>query len=164
MAGKNSGKITFRTGITPKVVGLSMLPTVPALLLFLFALDAFRKFHSTDPFRYVFTGAPLLIALILLGAVGVTLYQFLNREITLDGDRLAYSDYKTEMTLLIRKMAFSPPGDSGPLKFLTFSDGETFVHIPKIFMADADFDRLVSEIKNRRRTGRIESGSSTYSL
>ncbi len=165
MAGKTKGtKKTYTTGVTAKVIGLGLLPTVPAALLFFFALDAFKKFHSTDPFRYVFSGAPLSVAAILVGGVALMIYQFTNREIVLDGERLSYSDYKTEMTLLVRKMAFSPPGDSGPIKFLTFSDGETFIHIPKIFMSDSDFDELVEEIKKRRRSNRIDSSSSTYSL
>lgn len=164
MAAKTKKKRIYNTTVTRRVMGLSMLPILPAIALLYFAADAFKKFAPSDPFRMVFAGVPTLIAFILVGAVIATIVHFNNREVVIEGDNITYRDDKTEMTLVIRKMAFSPPGDSGPVKFLMFSDGETFVNIPRLFMKEGEFEELVEQIKKRRRKARQSSGPGTYSL
>ena len=140
-------KPVFRTKVTGKVLAFSALPTGCALLLFYFGLDAARKFSPNDPARIPFAGIPLLMSAIMLVVVGMTLHHFLNREIIIDDDYLIYKDAKTELHLEISRMAYSPPGESGFLKILMFSDGESFVQLPAVFMGDrpfiAAFDMIV---------------------
>lgn len=143
---------------------LSSLPLGAGLALTYFALDAGRKFAPNDPARVFFVGIPFMIAVIMVAAVAITLYQFLNREVEIDGEHLTYRDFKTEMTLEISKMAFSPPPDSGLIKSMMLSDGEIFVHLPKVFMEEEKFNDLLDQIKKRRRRTRVSSGPTTYSL
>ena len=149
--------------MTAKVFALSVLPIGSAILLLFFALDAAKKFAPTDPARIPFAGIPLLIAIVLVAVVALVLTQFLNREITIEEQYLIYRDSKAELHLEIAKMAYSPPADGGFLKVLMFSDGETFVQIPEMFLGDAPFAQLCEEIGKRRRRARAE-GRDTYSL
>jgi hypothetical protein len=158
-----SETLEFKTRLTGKVLALSALPAGSAGLLLYFAIDAGRKFSPNDPARIPFVGVPLLVALLLLGVVAATMNHFLRREMVIEEDYLVYRDPKTELHLEMSKMAYSPPGESGLLKVLMFSDGETFIQIPQIFMGDQPFATLCEEIGKRRRKARTEKRD-TYSL
>ncbi len=153
----------YRTGLTAKAIALSALPTACALVLFYFGLDAARKFSPADPARIPFAGIPLLIALIMVAVVALTLNHFLNREVTIEDDYLVYKDSKAELHLEMAKMAYSPPAEGGLFRMLMFSDGETFVQIPAMFLGDASFSELHETISKSRRKARTERNS-TYSL
>jgi hypothetical protein len=153
--------LVFKTKMTGKVFALSALPTGCAMLLLFFGLDAAKKFSPNDPARIPFAGIPLLVAVILVAVVGVTLHHFLNREVQIEEDYLVYKDPKTELHLEIAKMAYSPPTE-GFLKMLMFSDGETFVQIPAMFVGDIPFAELHEAISKKRR--RTREGRDTYSL
>lgn len=161
---KKTTKNTFRTALTGKVCALSVLPICAAGFLLFFALDAGKKFSENDPTRYPFVGIPAMVALILLATVLLTMKKFLGKEITLEEKYLIYKDHETELHLEIVKMAFTPPTSKGFFSTLMFSDGETFVQIPEIFMAGPDFETLCEEISKRRRRSRIEGSQHTYSL
>lgn len=153
--------LEFKTKVTGKVLALSALPTGCAILLFFFGIDAAMKFDPSDPARIPFAGIPLLVAVILVSVVGITLNHFLRREITVEDEYLVYKDPKTEIHLEIAKMAYSPPGE-GFLRMLMFSDGETFVQLPAMFMDEKAFTELSDAIAKKRRKGR--DGRDTYSL
>lgn len=148
--------------MTGKVLALAALPTACALLLLYFGLDAARKFSPEDPARIPFAGIPLLVALVLIAVVGLTLNNFLNREVTIEDDYLIYKDSKNELHLEMAKMAYSPPREGGFFRILMFSDGETFVQIPAIFLGDGAFAELNETISKARRKSR--AAASTYSL
>lgn len=152
----------FRTSVTGKVLALAALPTACALLLLYFGLDAARKFSPEDPARIPFAGIPLLVALVLIAVVGLTLNHFLNREVTIEDDYLIYKDSKNELHLEMAKMAYSPPGEGGFFRNLMFSDGETFVQLPAIFLGDGAFAELHETISKARRKSR--AAAITYSL
>lgn len=135
-----------------------------AVLLLIFALDAANKFAPTDAARIPFVGVPLLVALVLLTVVALTLHHFLNREILIEGSYLIYRDAKNEIHLEIPRMAYSPPADSGISRALMFSDGESFIQIPEIFLGPADFAALQEAISQRRRRSRTGDGRETFSL
>jgi hypothetical protein len=156
-----SKKEVFKTQITGKVLVLSVLPIGCAIALFYFSLDAFKKFAPSDPARIPFAGIPFLLSLVLVAVVGLTLSHFLHREVTVEEDYLVYRDSKTELHLEIARMAYSPPNE-GFLRMLMFSDGETFVQIPALFMGDKNFAALSEAISKKRRKAR--SDRDTYSL
>ena len=153
--------LEYKTKVTGKVLVLSALPAVSALALFYFGMDAATKFSPNDPARIPFAGIPFLIAIILVSVVGMTLNHFLRREVTLEDEYLVYRDPRTELHLEVAKMAFSPPG-GGFLRTLMFSDGQTFVQLPAIFMDGKAFTELSETIAKKRQKGR--EGRDTYSL
>jgi hypothetical protein len=103
----------------------------------------------------------MLVAVILIMVVVITLRHFLGREISVEEDYLVYKDSKTELHLEIARMAYSPPNE-GFLKTLMFSDGETFVQIPAMFLGDKPFAELNEAISKKRR--KVRSERDTYSL
>lgn len=153
--------LEFKTKVTGRVLALSALPVGCAFLLFFFGLDAARKFSPNDPARIPFAGIPLLIAVILVSVVGITLNHFLRREVTIEDDFLVYKDPKTELHLEISKLAYSPPGE-GFLRMIMFSDGDTFVQLPALFMDEKAFTELATILTRNRRKGR--DSRDTYSL
>ena len=154
-------KLEYKTKVTGKVIVLSAFPIASAVALFYFGMDAATKFSSNDPARIPFAGIPLLIAITLVSVVGLTLNHFLRREITVEDEYLVYRDPRTEIHLEIVKMAYSPPGE-GFLRMLMFSDGETFVQLPAIFMDGKAFADLCDNIAKKRQKGRVDRD--TYSL
>lgn len=161
MKSANANTLVFKTRVTGKALVLSALPTVCAFLLFYFSLDAFKRFAPSDPARIPFAGIPMLLAVVIVLVVILTLRHFLGREVVIEEEYLVYKDDKTELHLEIAKMAFSPPNE-GFLKALMFSDGETFVHMPAMFLGDQDFAALNEAISKKRRKARSERD--TYSL
>jgi hypothetical protein len=156
-----ANKLVFQTRLTGKALVLSALPIVCSLLLFYFSLDAFKKFAPTDPARIPFAGIPMLVAVVIAATVIITLRHFLGRQVTVEEDYLVYSDANTELHLEIARMAYSPPNE-GFLKAIMFSDGETFVHLPAIFLGDRPFVELNEAITKKRRKARNKRD--TYSL
>lgn len=154
-------KLEYKTRVTGKVLVLSAFPIASALALFYFGMDAATKFSSNDPARIPFAGIPFLIAITLVSVVGLTLNHFLRREITVEDEYLVYRDPRTEIHLEITKMAYSPPGE-GFLRMLMFSDGETFVQLPAIFMDGKAFADLCDNIAKKRQKGQVDRN--TYSL
>lgn len=152
----------YQTRLTAQALALSAAPTACALALFYFGLDAARKFSPADPARIPFAGIPLLVALILVSVVALTLHHFLNREVTIEDEYLVYKDARTELHLEMARMAYSPPGEGKFFRTLMFSDGETFVQLPSLFLGDAPFNELHETISKSRRKARTDR--STYSL
>lgn len=161
MTATNAKAKTFRTKITAKVLAICAMPVGCGLLLFYFGLDAANKFSPNDPARIPFAGLPMLLGLLLLSAVVLTLHHFLNREVIVEDEYLVYKDSKTELHLEIAKMAYSPPNERGFLKMLMFSDGETFVQLPQIFLGDRPFVELNELISSKRRKARTQRNAYT---
>ncbi len=162
--GKTLKKNLYRTKLTGKVCALSALPICAASFLFFFALDAGKKFSENDPSRYPFVGLPALVGVILVTTVLFTMKKYLGKEMHLDDRYLIYKDHETELHLEVTKMAFTPPAGKGFFNTLMFSDGETFVQIPEIFMSGDDFATLCEEIGKRRHRSRAHGSQQTYSL
>lgn len=153
---------TFKTKLTSKLLVISAMPLGCSLALLYFALDAAKKFAPTDPARIPFVGVPMLLAATLAAAVILLAHHFLHREVIIEDDFLIYKDAKTELHLEISKMAYSPPSERGLFKMLMFSDGETFVQLPALFMDSRAFAQLHDTLASRRRKAR--TAHNTYSL
>lgn len=156
-------EIVFKTKITKQAGALMALPFLTAFVLLYFAADAGSKFGPNDPTRFLFVGVPAVIACTIVLATVLICNHFLNRTISLTKDEIKYQDSKVMMTLDIVEMAFSPPAEDAKVKTLMFSDGQTFVQIPEIFMGEKSFRQLNDYIKRRRRDA-IDAGQKTYSL
>ena len=159
-----SKEIVIETKVTGKLAAVLSVPFASALALGFFGLDAWKKFGPQDPTRFLFAGVPILIAVILLGAVLGICFHFLGRKITITKETITYQDSKVTMTLDIADMAYSPPNsETSMLRTLMFSDGRAFVQIPALFLGDKMFDRLAKYIKRSRRNLK-EADQKTYSL
>lgn len=143
---------------------MGMLPTAASLALAYFAVDASMKFAPTDESRYLFVGIPALISIIIVMSMIAVCNHFLGRTITLTKDDLTYQDSKILMTLEIAEMAYSPPSEDATVQSVMFSDGNTFVQIPQLFLGEKEFKRLTGFLKKRRRAAAEDPYQKTYSL
>lgn len=161
---KTKKERVFKTQISKKLALLALLPLSAASALAYFAFDASSKFAPGDPSKIFFVSIPACIALAILLTILFVCNHFLGRTITLRKDELTYQDNKVLMTLEIGEMAFSPPSKDAQFKTVMFSDGNTFVQIPELFMKGKEFDLLVTVIKKLRSQVKNDPNQKTWSL
>ena len=154
----------FRTGITLKLAFACFVAMVPAILLIYRALKAYEMFSPNDPSRFLFVLPPIAVAIVIIVFFIYVTFHFTNRSITISDRSLSYKDSKTQMALDVTTMAFGPPGSNSPFATLMFSDGKTFIQIPKLFMKTKQFEKLVELIKKPRQSSRTTASQKTYSL
>ncbi|HIB68714.1 MAG TPA: hypothetical protein EYO33_27390 [Phycisphaerales bacterium] len=160
----NTEWTTFKTGVTTRLLLYSVVPVLSATALIVFALDAFRKFHQSDPTRWLFAGIPLLVGLSILICLLAFLRHYSGRTVRVKGRLLEYKhkDESQEFAVDIAKMAYSGPGETR-FKTILISDGSKFVELPELFLGKEQFHILAEHIRKTRHRQR-QSRTSSYSL
>lgn len=155
---------TFKTGVTTRLLMYSVVPVLSAMALIAFALDAFRKFHHSDPTRWLFVGIPMLAGLSIIVCLTAFLRHYSGRTVRVKGRLLEYKhkDEREEFAVDIAKMAYSAPGENR-FKTILISNGTNFVELPELFLGKEQFQILAEHIRKIRHRQR-QSRTSSYSL